>query len=119
MYLNAVHFVNTGELLRFLRTKQTELQKMAPRRGGGGYSSSYYGNDNPWSETVWLSLDYYYRDGYKTFFLTQFAFDILSLLAFVAFLIWACTIRNRSLPMKGLICALTSFIWYVERPELK
>ncbi|KAJ6118453.1 hypothetical protein N7471_010262 [Penicillium samsonianum] len=83
---------------------------MAPRRGGGGYSSSYYRDDNPWSETVWLSLDYYYRDGYKTFFLTQFAFDILSLLAFVAFLIWACTIRNRSLPMKGLICALTSFI---------
>ena len=87
---------------------------MAPRRGSGNYYS--YGDDNPWSDTIWLSLEYYYPDAYKPLFITQFVFDILSLLAFVAFLIWACRIRNRSLPLKGLICALISFIWYVEKP---
>ncbi|KAJ5506736.1 hypothetical protein N7453_005693 [Penicillium expansum] len=79
---------------------------MAPRRGGG-FSSSYYGDNNQWSDTTWLSLDNYRG---KSFFLTQFAFDILSLLAFIVFFIWACRIRDRSLPLKGLICALTSFI---------
>ncbi|KAJ5268905.1 hypothetical protein N7497_010369 [Penicillium chrysogenum] len=79
---------------------------MAPRRGGGGYYSSY-GNDNPWSETIVLTLGSYLR---KSLYITEFAFHILSLIAFVAFLIWACTIRNRSLALKGAICALTSFI---------
>ncbi|KAJ5356849.1 PDZ-binding protein CRIPT [Penicillium concentricum] len=80
---------------------------MAPRRGGGGFSSSYYGDDNPWSETIWLSLE---NLPDKDYFLAQFAFDILSLIAFIIFLIWTCTIRNRSLPLKGIICALTCFI---------
>ncbi|OQE22792.1 hypothetical protein PENFLA_c012G01028 [Penicillium flavigenum] len=80
---------------------------MAPRRGGGGSYSSSYGDDNPWSDTVLLSIGPYQS---KSLFIAEFAFDILSLLAFVAFLIWACTIRNRSLALKGAICALTSFI---------
>ncbi|KAJ5195921.1 hypothetical protein N7449_006400 [Penicillium cf. viridicatum] len=77
---------------------------MAPRRGS--YSSSYYSDYNPWSDTVWLSLENYRS---KSFFITQFVFDILSLLAFIVFLIWACKIRNRSIPLKALICALASF----------
>ncbi|KAJ5800329.1 uncharacterized protein N7518_002397 [Penicillium psychrosexuale] len=81
---------------------------MAPRRGSGSYFS--YVDDNPWSDTIWLSLEYYYPDEYKPLFITQFVFDILSLLAFVAFLIWACRIRNRNLPLKALICALISSI---------
>ncbi|KAI1839029.1 hypothetical protein DTO006G1_823 [Penicillium roqueforti] len=81
---------------------------MAPRRGSGSYSS--YVDDNPWSDTTWLSLEHYYPDEYKPLFITQFVFDIISLLAFVAFLIWACRIRNRSLPLKALICALISSI---------
>ncbi|KAJ5812987.1 PDZ-binding protein CRIPT [Penicillium robsamsonii] len=80
---------------------------MAPRRGGGGFSSSSYGDDSPWSETIWLSLEGYQGKG---FFFAQFAFDILTLIALVIFLIWACTIRNRGLPLTGIICALTSFI---------
>ncbi|OQE44349.1 hypothetical protein PENCOP_c002G06677 [Penicillium coprophilum] len=80
---------------------------MAPRRGDGGYSSGYYNQDNPWRETIWLSLDGYQG---RELFLAQFAFDIFSLVAFITFLIWACTIRNRSLPLKGIMCALTSFI---------
>ncbi|CAG7953192.1 unnamed protein product [Penicillium nalgiovense] len=79
---------------------------MAPRRGGGYYSSSY-GDNNPWSDTTLLSIGHYQS---RSLFIAQFAFDVLSILAFVAFLIWACTIRNRSLPLKGAICALTSFI---------
>ncbi|CAG8903512.1 unnamed protein product [Penicillium egyptiacum] len=81
---------------------------MAPRRGGGSSSSYSSYDDSPWGETVWLSLEHYQN---KPLFIVQFVFDILSLLALVAFLIWACTIRNRSLPLKGVICALTSFIF--------
>lgn len=87
---------------------------MAPRRGS--YSSSSYSDYNPWSATVWLSLENHQS---KAFFITQFVFDILSLLAFIVFLIWACKIRNRSIPLKTLICALASFTWYVERSRLK
>ncbi|KAF4763733.1 hypothetical protein N7455_009604 [Penicillium solitum] len=77
---------------------------MAPRHGSS--SSSYHSDYNPWSTTVLLTLENFPS---KTFFYTQFAFDILSLLAFIVFLIWACKIRNRSLPLKALICALASF----------
>ncbi|KAJ5405039.1 hypothetical protein N7465_006323 [Penicillium sp. CMV-2018d] len=77
---------------------------MAPRRGS--YSSSSYSDYNPWSATVLLSLEHHRS---KAFFITQFVFDILSLLAFIVFLIWACKIRNRSIPLKTLICALASF----------
>jgi hypothetical protein len=87
---------------------------MAPRRGGSSYGSYY--DSSPWSETTILSLNYglsgygYNNDYYRTLFITRFAFDILSLLAFVVFLIWVCTIRNRGLPLKGIIWALISFI---------
>lgn len=87
--------------------------KMAPRHGSS--SSSYHSDYNPWSTTVLLTLENFPS---KTFFYTQFAFDILSLLAFIVFLIWACKIRNRSLPLKALICALASFTWYVGRSRL-
>ncbi|KAJ5783061.1 hypothetical protein N7457_004835 [Penicillium paradoxum] len=79
---------------------------MAPRRGSGGFS---YGGDNPWNDEVLLSLDRY-SGSYKTYFFVRFAFDALSLLAFVIFLIWACTIRKRTLPKKTIIFALLSFI---------
>lgn len=81
---------------------------MAPRRGNGGFISGY-GSHNPWNDEVQLTLDYY-RDEYKSFFYASFAFDILSLIAFIVFFIWACTIRNRSLPVKSLIFALLSFL---------
>ncbi|KAJ5497376.1 PDZ-binding protein CRIPT [Penicillium fimorum] len=80
---------------------------MAPRRGGGGFSSSSYDYGSPWSQEIWLSLEGYQGKG---FFYAQFAFDILALIAFVIFLVWTCTIRNRGLPLNGIICALTSFI---------
>ncbi|KAJ5366365.1 hypothetical protein N7541_000306 [Penicillium brevicompactum] len=87
---------------------------MAPRRGGSSYYS-YYEN-SAWSETTILSLEYGYsgygsnRNNYKNLYYAMFAFDILTLLAFVAFLIWSCTIRNRGLPLKALISALISNI---------
>jgi hypothetical protein len=88
---------------------------MAPRRGGG-YYSDYYSDTDPWSETVWFSLE---DHSGQNLFYGQFAFDILSLLALIGFFIWACKIKNRNLPLKGLMGALTCFIWYESRPELK
>lgn len=88
---------------------------MAPRRGGSSYSSSSF-DSSAWSQTTILSLDYGYngygpnKSNYRTLFLTRFAFDILSLLVLIGFIIWSCTIRNRGLPLKGVIYALLSFI---------
>ncbi|CAI7633085.1 unnamed protein product [Penicillium glandicola] len=82
---------------------------MTSRSNSGSYYSSSYNDYNPWSVKVLLSLSNY-LDGYKPLFITRFTFDLLSLLAFGAFLRWACQIRNRSLPLKGLICVLVFFI---------
>lgn len=83
---------------------------MSPRRGGGGYSSYTSGYDSsPWSEETLLSLNYSVRGLY----IAGFAFDILTAIAFVAFLIWSCTIRNRGLPLKGLIFTLVAYLLYV------
>lgn len=87
---------------------------MAPRRGGSSFVT--YSDSSPWSEKTILSLDYGYNgygpnnSDYRTMFITRFAFDIISLAALIVFLIWSCTIRNRGLPLKGLIWALFSFI---------
>lgn len=80
---------------------------MAPRRGGGGFSSGYYGDNDPWKDEAWLTLDYYppYQ---KTLFLTSFAFSVLTLVAFLILDIWACRIHN--LPGKSVIWALHSFV---------
>ncbi|CAG8059954.1 unnamed protein product [Penicillium salamii] len=86
---------------------------MAPRRGGSGF---YYDN-SAWSSTTILSLEYgSYGYGsnhnrYKDLYYAMFAFDILTLIAFIVFLVWSCTIRgNRGLPIKTLNSALFSFI---------
>lgn len=88
---------------------------MAPRRGGSGF---YYDN-SAWSSTTILSLEYgSYGYGsnhnrYKDLYYAMFAFDILTLIAFIVFLVWSCTIRgNRGLPIKTLNSALFSFILY-------
>ncbi|KAJ6065216.1 hypothetical protein N7444_000869 [Penicillium canescens] len=78
---------------------------MSPRRGGySSYTSGY--DSSPWSEETQLGLDYSVRGLY----IAGFAFDILTAIAFVAFLIWSCTIRNRGLPLKGLIFTLFAYI---------
>ncbi|OQD90888.1 hypothetical protein PENANT_c001G02445 [Penicillium antarcticum] len=83
---------------------------MSPRRGGYSSYTSGYGS-SPWSEETRLSLDYSYRyPNYRSLFIAGFVFHILTAVAFVAFLIWSCTIRNRGLPLKGLISALFAYI---------
>jgi hypothetical protein len=87
---------------------------MAPRRGGSSFVTYY--DSSPWSETTVLNLDYgyygygYNHSNYRTLFVTRTVFDGLSLVALIVFLVWSCTIRNRGLPLKGLIWALFSFI---------
>jgi hypothetical protein len=86
---------------------------MSPRRGGYSYTSGY--DSSPWSEETQLSLDYSTSryPNYRSLYIAGFAFDALTVLAFVAFLIWSCTIRNRGLPLKGLISTLFAYILYV------
>ncbi|KAJ5770227.1 uncharacterized protein N7511_002278 [Penicillium nucicola] len=84
---------------------------MSPRRGGySSYTSGY--DSSPWSKETLLSLDYssYRYPNYRTLYIAGFVFEILTVIAFVAFLIWSCTIRNRGLPVKGLISTLLAYI---------
>lgn len=81
---------------------------MAPRRSGG---SSYYGSwndDSRWNQEISFSLDLVYK---KSLFIAAFAFDVLTLAALIAFLVWACTIRNHKGQLKGVIFALLS--WFL------
>lgn len=81
---------------------------MAPRRGGG---SSYYGSSNDdsrWNQEISFSLDLVYP---KSLFIAGFAFYVLTLAALLAFLVWACTIRNHKGQLKGVISALLS--WFL------
>ncbi|KAJ5120701.1 uncharacterized protein N7515_010089 [Penicillium bovifimosum] len=87
---------------------------MAPRRGGGSYWGGY-GDYNPWSETILLSVKRsgrYYGDNYEELFYAQFAFDLLCLIAFAVFLIWASRFRSQGLPLPSIISALVCFILY-------
>lgn len=81
---------------------------MAPRRGSGGSSSSYDSYySSPWSQEISLSLDYVPS---KTSFIAGFAFDVLTILALVSFLIWACLIHNGRGQLKGVIPALSLYL---------
>jgi hypothetical protein len=85
---------------------------MAPRRSSGGSSSSsssYY-NDNPWSQDIQFSLDVLRS---KTLFIAGFAFDVLTILALIGFLIWTCLIHNGRGQLKGVLPALLLYLAYV------
>lgn len=86
---------------------------MAPRRSSSGSSSSYsdyYYNNNPWSQEVQFSLDALPS---KTLFIAGFAFDVLTVLALIGFLIWACLVHNGRGQLKGVLPALITFLVYV------
>ncbi|KAJ5953329.1 hypothetical protein N7454_000225 [Penicillium verhagenii] len=74
-------------------------------------SSSYsYHYKNVWDETVNLGL--YYSYGGSIFY-ASFAFDCLTFLALIGFLIWACTIRSSTRALKSIIAALT--MWMISQ----
>lgn len=85
---------------------------MAPRRGGGGSSSSYssYYSNNPWSQEVEFSLD---MTRSKTLFIAGFAFDVLTIIALIGFLVWTCLIHNGRGQLKGVLWALLTYLLYV------
>ncbi|KAF3385618.1 hypothetical protein F1880_002974 [Penicillium rolfsii] len=83
---------------------------MAPRRsGGGGSSSSYsdYSSNNPWSQEIEFSLDMLKS---KTIFIAGFAFDALTVIALVAFLVWTRLIHKGRGQWKGVLWALLTYL---------
>lgn len=80
---------------------------MAPRRGSSGSSGSYYYSNNAWSQETSFSLNYVPS---KTLFIAGFAFDVLTILALISFLIWACLIRNGRGQLNGVIPALSVYL---------
>ncbi|KAJ5098050.1 hypothetical protein N7532_005051 [Penicillium argentinense] len=80
---------------------------MAPRRGSGGYSSSYWSYSNPWAQETKFYMEMWPS---KTMFIADFAFDVLFALALIAFLTWACLIRNHG-QMKGIILGLIFWLF--------
>ncbi|KAJ5159594.1 uncharacterized protein N7482_006598 [Penicillium canariense] len=82
---------------------------MAPRRSSGGSSSSssYYSDDNPWSQEIQFSLDAVRS---KSLFIAGFAFDVLTILALIIFLVWACIIPNGRGQLKGVLSALFAYL---------
>ncbi|OOQ88472.1 hypothetical protein PEBR_12272 [Penicillium brasilianum] len=81
---------------------------MAPRRSSGGSSSSYssYYN-NPWSEETEFSLRLLRS---KSLFIAGFAFDVLTILALIGFLVWACLVHNGRGQLKGVFPALLAYL---------
>lgn len=79
---------------------------MSPRRGSGGSYYGYYGN--PWNDEVSLSLKYVY--GPESFFIAEFVFDLLTMIALIGFLVWACLIRNHRGSMRGVIASLVAWL---------
>ncbi|KAJ5568103.1 hypothetical protein N7450_010589 [Penicillium hetheringtonii] len=83
---------------------------MAPRRGSGGFGSSYYGSSSAWSVETSFSLDMYES---KSLFIAGFAFDVLFALALIGFLTWACLIRNHNGQKKGLVMAIITWLCFM------
>lgn len=80
---------------------------MAPRRGGSGSSSySSYG-ESRWNDEIYFSLDDVYS---PSNFIAGFAFDVLTLVALIVFIVWACTIRNHRGQLNGVLSALFSWL---------
>ena len=86
---------------------------MSPRRGSRG---SYYGgydyyNTNPWSEEVEFRMESLVDP--KSFFIAEFTFYILTVIALIGFTVWACLIRNHRGSMRGVIVSLVTWLMYV------
>ncbi|KAJ5102194.1 hypothetical protein NUU61_004416 [Penicillium alfredii] len=78
---------------------------MAPRRGGSSFSFGGYDSDSPWDDEVYFSLRYAWASQ-KSLLIAEFVFYVLSLIAFLVFLVWACLLRSNRVPRKGLLLAL-------------
>lgn len=84
---------------------------MSPRRGGsGGYYGGYY-TDNPWNNEVSFSLESLSEP--KSYFIAGFSFDVLTVVALIGFLVWACLIRNHRGSMRGVIVSIVTWLLYV------
>lgn len=77
-----------------------------------GSSYRYWRDTNVWEEDTNLSYSWYPLY-YQEILYASFALDCLTFLALISFLVWACTIQPLNKPLKGVIAALTMWIWYV------
>ncbi|KAJ6129078.1 hypothetical protein N7512_001858 [Penicillium capsulatum] len=80
---------------------------MAPRRGGSGYSSYSSLSDSHWNDEVVFSKDALIS---PSNFTAGFAFDVLTVVALIAFIVWACTIRDHRGQLKGVLGTLFSWL---------
>ncbi|KAJ5690672.1 hypothetical protein N7462_005064 [Penicillium macrosclerotiorum] len=81
---------------------------MSPRRGSGSSSYGYYyGYDNPWAEEIQFSMDSLLS---KSLFIAGFAFDVLTVLALICFLVWACIVRNHRGQMRGVVITIITWL---------
>lgn len=49
----------------------------------------------------------------KTLFIAGFAFDVLTIIALIGFLVWTCLIHNGRGQLKGVLWALLTYLLYV------
>ncbi|KAJ6096007.1 hypothetical protein N7486_006753 [Penicillium sp. IBT 16267x] len=73
------------------------------------YYYNNYGSDNLWDQKVNLSYKWFTHSDQKLF-IASFAFECLTFLALITFLVWACTIRPSNQPLKGVIAAIVMWI---------
>lgn len=79
-------------------------------------SGSYYGgygyyNTNPWNNKVEFTMDRLVEP--KSFFIADFTFEVLTMIALIGFLVWACLIRNHRGSMRGVVVSLVTWLMYV------
>ncbi|KAJ5584982.1 uncharacterized protein N7459_004782 [Penicillium hispanicum] len=81
---------------------------MSPRNSGSDdYYSSYADTRSLWNEKITLSV---YDLESSSLFYAGFVFDILTLVALISFLVWACVIRNHRGQMRGVISTILSWL---------
>lgn len=83
---------------------------MAPQSSYGGYGS--YGD--PWKQDVPFSLNEVGEP--RALYIAGFAFDVLTVIALVGFMTWACLIPNARGCLKGVVIFIATWLVYVDSP---
>lgn len=84
---------------------------MSPLRGRY-YYGSYSSISDAWHNEVDFSMERLYEP--KSMFIAGFAFDVLTLIALIGFLVWACLIRNPRGSLKGVVSSIVTWLMYVK-----
>ena len=72
---------------------------------------SNYNYNSLWEQKIPFELDQFQS---KSRFIASFAFDCLTFIALLIFLVWACNIRNHRGKLKGVVCTLLAWAMYVD-----